>query len=173
MNELLTLACVLVPSAFAWDGARRWMQLSHGRQLAHDRAQAIDRQVTALQLQAKQHDERLAWLKASLGDREKAHAVHETDSMRFQGAIDDLSKRLPTLELAYRNINASAQEFGSELHALSERFAAVEQRSENTTANVAAFINETRDQIVGIQQRETMALAGLNAIGKKGIRTAP
>ena len=62
------------------------------------------------------------------------------------------------------------ERLATNLQGLHDRFGAVEERSENTSANVASFINETRSQIESLQQRETMALAGLNAIGRRGIK---
>jgi hypothetical protein len=138
------LASLLI-AGLAYHAITKFMQLAHGRLLAGDRAQAIDRQVTALELKSKRRDSEMNDVMTQM----EQHAI--------------------AIKGAERDIDVLRKDFGE----VGASLIRIDARSENTTANVARFINESREQIEGLKQRETMALAGLNVIGRKGLKATP
>jgi hypothetical protein len=150
VNQLLTVACVLIPTLFAWDAFKRWTMLANARLISHDYAASLDRTIIEIKTVLTQHHESL--------DRHRASLTEQHDFAR---------NRLKSLVDYQNNTDRALAERDSRLDAHDIRCETIERVNAAHAENLATFINETRLEITKLQQNQTMALQGLGGMGRR------
>jgi hypothetical protein len=157
VNQLLTVACVLIPSLFAWDAFRRHTMLSHGRLLASDRALVLERQIEEIRTRLK--------LDAEALDRHRASLTEQHDFAR--NTLKSLVDYQNNTDRAFAELHARFAERDSRLDAHDIRCETIERVNTAHAENLATFMNEARLEITKLQQNQTMALQGLGGMGRR------